>query len=75
METVEDVLKLMKDGWVLHFNLNMRKAYLCHSDVEKHRVISTALFNRMKTLKMIDKIGQDFVSEIFQKSESIDWPQ
>lgn len=75
METAEDVLKLMKDGWVLHFNLHMRKAYLCHSDVEKYRVISTALFNRMKTLQMINKIGQDFVSEIFQKSESIDWPQ
>ena len=39
---MEEVLKLMKDGWILHFNLHIRKPYLCHSDVEKYKVISTA---------------------------------
>lgn len=75
METVEDVLKLMKEDWVLHFNLNLRKAYLCHSDVEKYKVVPTALFNRMKSLRVITKISQDFVSDIYQKSETVDWPE
>lgn len=72
---MEEVLNLMKEGWVLHFNLNIRKAYLCHSDVEKYRVVSTAVFNKMKSLQIITKISQDFVSDIYQKSEGVDWPQ
>lgn len=71
---MEEVLKLMKDGWILHFNLHIRKPYLCHSDVEKYKVISTAVFNKMKSLGIIEKISQDFVSDIYKKSEKVDWP-
>ena len=71
---MEKVLKLMKEGWILHFNLNIRRAYLCHSDVENYRVISTAIFNKMLSLQMITKISKDFVSDIYQKSEDVEWP-
>ena len=72
---MEEVLNLMREGWVLHFNLNLRKTYLCHADVEKYRVVSTALFNKMKSLQIITKISQDFVGDIYQKSEGVDWSE
>lgn len=73
-EAMINVLTHLKEGWVLHFNTALRKAYLCHSDVEKYKIVPIALFNKMKTLQIITNISKDFVSDIYEKSKNVDYP-